>query len=171
MAAELFRKSVVGRFNDLLNAELQRIGDDDCSPKRVAEAVLDEAVLVASPFMREMVLLRLIQQAGWLLQRTCPAKAEAVPMLIKGLVLPFRIPVADDMQDDEGTQRWIVLHKASVADLRRHKAALDHEIDGKLRYQTAISLLLATVEPLCEGDEGLIVGELLGRLSPDADAA
>jgi len=159
-AAVEFRASVVGRFNDLLMVELQRRGDEPVSPRDLRLAVIDECLMVAQPYYRELVEARVDQQAGWLLQRTRPTKAQALPTLIPGLVLPFRIP-KPSAGADEMRQQWIPLHKATVADLRQHKAEIDHEMQIKARYQDAINLLFATVIARCGGDETRTVGEVL----------
>jgi hypothetical protein len=161
-AAVEFRASIVGRFNDLLMVELQKRGDAPVSARDLRVAVIDECLQVAEPYYRELVEAKVDQQAGWLLQRTRPAKAEALPTLIPGLDLPFRIPTRGAWGDaDDVRQQWVPLHNATVADLRHHKSKIDHEMQLKTRYQDAINLLFATVIARCDGDETRTVGEVL----------
>lgn len=161
-----FQAGVIARFNELLRRELQKRGDEEVTSRDLRDAVIDDCLKIAEPYYRYLVEAKVDQQAGWILQRLRPQKVEAVPLLIPGLDLPYRIPVpVAGKATDETSQRWIVLHKATVGDLRKHHVAVDHDLSVRTKYSDHIKLLLTTAVSLCAGDESQIVGDLFAKTS------
>jgi hypothetical protein len=161
-AAVEFRQSVVGRFNELLRIELAKRGEEQVRPRDLREAVIEQCMKLAQPYYRELVEAKLDQQAGWLLQRLRPPKEEAVPDLLPGFVLPYRIPVPSaGSAVDEAMQRWTVLHKATVGEFRRHRLDVTRDYAARGKYVDTVNLIWATVEPLSGGDDSRIIGDLL----------
>jgi hypothetical protein len=129
----LFKRETLSKLNTLI---VQTISDFGEKPLTNADAVtaalpkarkilIDEFDAVVCATIRPMV------QAA-LAKGVAPAYAHT-PVLLPGIDLPYRIAVPGtyvEDDDEQGGIAWIVLHKATLGELRRHVAMRQGLIDG-----------------------------------------
>jgi hypothetical protein len=162
----LFKRETRQRLNDAIDAALAKFADEPVTNAQVVHEVLehgnareivaDEYDAVICLTLRPMVQAKLAKGTS---------AFSAAPMLIPGLVLPYRIaaphrhdPGADD--DEQATATWFVLHLSTLGDLRRHISMREALIRGSLHELAPLKEVLDTILEITD-DENAVLGEIL----------
>lgn len=161
------------RLIALVQATIKSYGDEKCTIRQVAQKALPEARDICANDYDSAI-------AGWirpiarrLMRKT--ASPEGVPMLLPGVVLPYRIAVPnaygmenyeppDDEEDDDERGdtgiMWIPLHLCSIAEGRRNLELRWTLID---RSQTEYDRIKLVVDAAAyrAADDSAIIGQVL----------
>jgi hypothetical protein len=165
-----FRSLTIARLKSLVETTIAGFQDGNVSNGRIVQAALSDAREICVGDYDTVIcaaLSPLVRQA--LAKGAIPAYA-AAPTLIPGLKLPYRIAVPppemavdpDEAGEEAAETTWIVLHKATIAEGRRHVAMRDAHIAGAQTERDKISAVVDMAAALTK-DEEAVIGEVLGR--------
>jgi hypothetical protein len=160
------------RLIALVQATIKEFGDEKCTIKQVAQKALPKAREICAHDYDSAI-------AGWIkpIARRLMRKtvAASVPMLLPGVVLPYRIavpnatgmenydPPEDDEEDDERGDSgimWIPLHLCSIAEGRRNLELRRTLIDRSQTEYDRIKLVVDAAAYRAD-DDSAIIGEVL----------
>jgi hypothetical protein len=158
----------------LVTATIESFADRKCTVSEVAQKALPEAREICGDDYDAAI-------TGWIkpiarrLMRKTPGPS-GVPMLLPGIVLPYRIavPASHDMEDYEATEddedddergdtgiAWVPLHMATIAEGRRNLGLRWGLIQRSTTEHDRIKLVVDEAASRTE-DENAIIGEVLG---------
>lgn len=154
----------------IIEQAIGSFGDKAVTVRDVAKVALPKAKLLCHAEMDEWVMDRIAPMISRRLRKyTVRDTAQDVPLLrgFEQLALPHRIAVPPlGTKDDEHPQtRWIVLHNATLAELRRNVAMRRELIAGSIAECELLEALVLQAER-AGGDDSDSLAELLAVRRP-----
>lgn len=170
----IFSKTTTAALKTLISQTIASFGDRPATNAVTLMKVLPGARKLCADQYDAVIAHALRPMVRKALSQSGPAYGRAPP-LIAGVELPYRISVPPvgmiidaDAIDDEAAIQWVVLHKATIAELARHVAMLDSHIAGVQTNRDRVYAVLQRARARTT-DQSAIVGDVL--LPPDAAAA